>query len=186
MFLTRGQEVGTGAAPIATPSPSASPSASPSPSPALTDTSNWVPFTSERYGFALAHPPTWTATPATRDWDFETDRMSPVTPGSDHFIDEDAAYKIGVVAFATDVQADMSEDEWLAAYYEGLSASCGATQGVQPISVDGHEGRLIVHDACSDAQAFVFIDDRVHVFAVWRADQEALLEAFLSTVEFQQ
>lgn len=55
---------------------------------------------------------------------------------------------------------------------------------LQPISVDGHPGSIAVNEACEDAQAFVLIDGRIHVFAIWRAE-EALLEAFLSTVKFE-
>lgn len=85
--------------------------------------------------------------------------------------------------------SDTSEDEWITAYYEGSevdSVECDTLIDPQPISVDGHPGSIAVNDACADAQAFVFVEGRVHVFAVWRADQEALLEAFLSTVEFQE
>lgn len=98
-------------------------------------------------------------------------------------------YKVLVTAFADDVPSDMSEDGWISAYYAGTVAegvTCMNTlENLQPISVDGHAGKIGINDACSDAQAFVFIDERVHVFAVWRGNQEALLESFLSTVDFE-
>ena len=37
-------------------------------------TAGWVTFTSTRYGYQIEHPPTWTATPATRAWVLATDR----------------------------------------------------------------------------------------------------------------
>jgi hypothetical protein len=191
ILLTRGPTSNTGGPASATPSPSASAAASAaaSPSSSLTDTSDWVAFTSERYGYQIAHPPTWTATPASRDWDFETDRLDNITAAADHFIDGDAAFQILVTAFADDVPPDMSEDEWITAYYEDSEVDgqpCDTViDEMQPITVDGHPGRIAINDPCSDAQAFVFIDGRVHVFAVWRAREEALLEAFLSTVVFQ-
>jgi hypothetical protein len=188
VLLTRGPTTSVGGPPAASSLPSvstpASAGASPSATPALTDTSNWIPFTSERYGYEIEHPPTWIATPATGDWDFETSRLDWETANADTFLSAQARFS----AFASDVPADMSEDEWIAAYYEGSVANgvqCEDFVDWQPISVDGYAGRLAVNDACFDVQAFVFVDTRVHVFAIWRENHEALLEAFLSTVEFQ-
>jgi hypothetical protein len=192
MFLNRGPTDTAGGRPIVTPLPSASAPASgspsPSASPALTDTSNWVPFTSQLYGYKIAHPPTWTVEPATRDWSLEDDRTDWVGHGvADGFLGVAAGLVTRVTAFADDVPPGMSEDEWLAAYYVDAPARCGPSDDVRAISVDGHPGRFINAAACDDAaQAFVFLDGRVHGFAIWRPDQEALLEAFLSTVEFQQ
>lgn len=187
VLLTRGPTTtNIGGPPAASSPPSASASAavSPSATPALTDTSGWVAFTSERYGYEIEHPPTWIATPAIEDWDFETDRLDWETANADNFLSAQARFS----AFASDVPADMSEDEWLAAYYEGSVANgvqCEERAVWQPVSVGGHAGRMAVNNACSDVQAFVFIDGRVHHFAIWRENHEALLEAFLSTVEFQ-
>ena len=184
VLLTRGPTTNIGGPPPASSLLSVSPSASSSATPELTDTSNWVPFTSERYGYQIEHPPTWTATPAAGDWDFETNRLDWQTDDADVVLSAQARFS----AFASDVPADMSEDEWIAAYYEGSVANgfnCEDFVDWQPISVDGYAGRMAVTDACFDAQAFIFIDGRVHVFAIWREDREALLEAFLSTVQFQ-
>ena len=196
MFLNRVPTNNTGGPPAATSSPSATASASTTPEPfasrAVTITADWVPFTSERYGYEIAHPPAWTATPSVRDWVFDTDRVNAVTDAADRFIDEGAQYKIGFSAFAVDVPPGTSQDDWITAYYEGSQGDgnqCDALiKEIQPIAVtvDGHEGRMWVNDACSDAQAFVFRDGRVHVFAVWRDRQQALLEAFLSTVRFAE
>jgi hypothetical protein len=197
MFLNRGPTDTAGGPPIATPSPSASVPASASPSAsaslALTDTSNWVPFTSDLYGYEVAHPPAWVAQPATRDWSLEADRTDWVGfDVADRFRGSaEGGLDTLVTAFAVDVPTATSEDEWIAAYSEGLKTDAGQScadsyEELPPVSVDGHAGILRVSDPCNLAQAFVFIDGRVHVFAVWRPDQEALLEAFLSTVEFQQ
>lgn len=196
MFLNRGPTANVGGSPVTTPSASvaAPASAAPEPSvaPALTDTSNWAPFTSQRYGYEIAHPPAWTATPSVRDWVFDTDRLEFRSEAADSFIDPTAQYQIRFTAFAVDVPPGTSEDEWITAYYEGSRGDgipCDALiKELQPIAVtvDGHEGRMWINDGCSDAQAFIFRDGRAHVFAVWRADQEALLEAFLSTVKFTE
>jgi hypothetical protein len=49
-----------------------------------------------------------------------------------------------------------------------------------PITVDGHPGRL---DPCYDAQAFVFVGNRVYVFLIFRTEEQPLFRAFLSTVK---
>lgn len=168
------------------PFPSGSAAASPSSSAiALKDTSNWVAFTSPRYGYQFSRPPSWVPTPATRNWVLKTDRLDMWTTASDQFVDPKAAYGILVSAWAVDVPPTTSDDEWITAFYAGSTAGCGTlSSDVRQISVDGHAGRLVVNDPCSDAEAFVFIDGRVHVFAIWRDQQVPLLEAFLSTVKF--
>lgn len=158
---------------------------SPSATPELTDTSNWLPFASERYGYEILYPPTWTATRATGEWDFETSRHNFQTTDADAFLGDDAR----VTAFASDLPAGMSEEEWIAAYYDGSiveQVECAQFVDAQPTTVDGLPGFLAVTEECFDAQAFVFVGDRVHVFAIWRAGREDVLEAFLSTVEFQR
>ncbi len=194
-FVTRGDTSGVGGSTAATPTPSASAAAtatqSPSPTQALTDTSNWETFTSERYGYEIGLPPSWIVEPATRDWALERDgadfRGFNV---ADRFHDESASFQVLVTAFADDVPSGMTEDEWIESYLDlegDPIAGCGtSSEDVRPIVVDGHPGTLVNEQPCSDTIAFVFIDDRVHVFAVWRESQTALLEAFLSTVEFQR
>lgn len=196
MFLSRGPTATVGGPAPATPSPSASasPTLSPSPSPslALTDTSNWVPFVSERYGYEIAHPPSWTVEPATRDWSIDSvDRLNWMGFAvADRFHDSAPSFAVLVTAFADDVPAGTSEDEWIAAYLEPAGEpveGCGnLSEDVRTITVDGRSGTLVNDQPCSATMAIVFSDDRVHVFAVWRENQEALLDAFLSEVEFQQ
>jgi hypothetical protein len=86
-----------------------------------------------------------------------------------------------VAAFAVDVPAGTSEAEWLTSYYAG-SLFCPTAPTFVPITVDGHLGRL---DTCYDAQAIVFVGQRVHVFIILRTGDQPLLRAFLSTVTFQ-
>jgi hypothetical protein len=169
-------------------SPSTATSATSSPLPSvlrMTDTSNWQVFKSARYRYQMGHPSTWSVTAADRDWSLRTSRLDYLTSAADQFIDPGATFQVLVTAFADDVPSGTSVEEWIKAYYEGSPQGCGAlSEDIRPISVDGNPGRLVVADPCSDAQAFVFFGGRVHVFAVWRDNQEALLEAFLSTVKF--
>ena len=168
----------------ATPSVATSPVAA-----APIDTTGWVAFTSDRYGYDLSHPPTWTATPATSDWSLEADRTDFLTKAADRFIEADAAYGIGVTAFTAPVAGGMSNEDWLAAY-DAPKSDGSPTTGCTPfdkfeaITVDGRPG-LLNPDACNASQAFVFIGDQVHVFSAFLPDEVPLLKGFLSTVRFR-
>ena len=108
-----------------------------------------------------------------------------LTPAADRFIDKTAACQIALTAFALNVPAGTSEDQWITAYHKTDADSCGITIAkLVPTTVDGHP-RRIGNSTCSDSQAFVFTANRVHVFAVWRDGQEPLLNAFLSTVKLR-
>jgi hypothetical protein len=172
------------AAPSAATSPSLSPSRSPAATPTATppSTAGWRPFTSSHYGYTIAYPPTWVATQAKRDWVFATDRLASPAPGgaSDVFEGTADGLDTAVTGFATDVPAGTSEDAWLASYYAGGSF-CPTMPTFVPITVDGHPGRL---DPCYDAQAFVFVGNRVYVFLIYRTEMQPLFRAFLSTVRF--
>ena len=152
------------------------------------DTSDWVAFTSDRYGYDMSHPSGWTATQATT-----TGRSRPTgstqTKAADRFISTDAAYQIGVTSFSAPVPAGMSNEDWLAAYTAPDSdgaptTGCTPIDQFEAITVDGQPG-LLNPDACDASQAFVFIGDQVYVFSAWRPDQVPLLKGFLSTVRFQ-
>ncbi|MDQ3127067.1 MAG: hypothetical protein M3Q66_01235 [Chloroflexota bacterium] len=192
-ILGRGTGPGVGAVPSSTPSvaqvPSSSAPASPSPAPSQISTATWASFSSTLYGYRIGYPPGWTATPAERAWVFEIDRNVVQAPGSDQFVDKSVAIdaQVGVTAFALEVPAGTSEDEWITAYFtDNPGAACknGVTiDRLEPTSVDGHAGR-IARTNCSDSQAFVFNDGRVHVFSVWRTGQQEFFDAVLSTVRF--
>lgn len=188
MFLNRAPTDTVGGSPIATPLPSASAPASASPLPSASvvpiDTSAWKPFTSEQYGYSIAYPQSWSAEAATRDWSLEADRTDwKGYEVADRFLGTYDLQTVLVTAFAADVPSGMSDDEWLTAYCESSFQGAGFLPGIM---VDGRRGVIAASYACSDApHVFVFNEGRVHVFAVWRENQQALLEAFLSTVRFQ-
>jgi hypothetical protein len=191
-ILGRGSGSGVGG-PLATPTPAPSATRLPSPSPSIApsptaspiSTSDWLPFTSSQYGYQAHYPPTWQVdVVATRQWDLATDRLAPPVDGmngsADHFIGEGVGGTTAVTGLAADVPAGMSEEAWLAAYY-GDAAFCPTVPTFVPITVDGNAGRL---DTCYDAQAIVFVGNRVYVFAIHRTDNQPLFSAFLSTVTF--
>jgi hypothetical protein len=192
IFILSNRGGGPGGLPPPSVAPSASPAAIASRSPSVAPTASpvstagWVAFSSSRYGYQIARPSTYRATPATRGWVFATDRLDDTTTAADEFIDPAASYQIRLTAWAVDVPIGTSEDAWIAAYYQAdPTPSCRVNvDALVPIIVDGHPGRKGI-GACSDSQVFVFFDGRVHVFAIWRDSQEPLLDAFLSTVRFQ-
>src|SRR6478672_5531626 len=53
---------------------------------------------------------------------------------------------------------------------------------IEPITIDGHAGRIATNDPCAAAEAFVVVDGRIYGFGVWRANEDPLFRAFLSTV----
>jgi hypothetical protein len=167
---------------VPSPSPSASASAAPTPTATPPSTVGWLPFTSSHYGYTIAYPPTWAATQATRDWVSATDPLASPGPGgvSDVFLGNPSnGPETGVFGFAADVPAGTSEDAWLASYYAGRNY-CPTMPTFVPITVDGHPGKL---DPCYDAQAFVFVGNRVYVFVIFRTEMQPLFRAFLSTVK---
>jgi hypothetical protein len=182
---------GPGGLPTASPTPSASPAGTASPSPSVAptasaiSTANWVTFTSTRYAYTMRYPPSWQAEQAARQWTF-ADRLTTPLTSADHFIDPRATYQIGISGWFADVPVGTSEDAWLTSYYanpDTLPANCGVSIGsFVPITIDGRRGRMASSN-CSDSQAFVFVGSRVYIFGVWRDGQEALLQAFVSTVK---
>lgn len=189
--LGRGTGPGVGGGPSPTPSvaPSPSPSAPAtlSPSPSAVSTAAWRTFTSNRYGYTTGYPTNWTATPATRNWIFASDRGTVQSAGSDQFVDKSlpADLQVGITAFSVPLLAGTSEDEWITTYYGAEPAACQVTiTALVATTVDGLPAR-IGHSPCADSEAFVFVGDRVYVFVVWRTGQGPLLNAFLSTVRFQ-
>jgi hypothetical protein len=181
---------GIGGGPPASAAPSTAPSAVPSPSPSAApaptatppSTVGWLPFTSSHYGYTIAYPPTWAATQATRVWAVATDPLASPGPGGD--LDVFLGYppngpETGVFGFAADVPAGTSEDAWLTSYYAGRTY-CPTMPTFVPIAIDGHAGRL---DPCYDAQAFVFVGNRVYVFVIYQTEMQPLFRAFLSTIK---
>jgi hypothetical protein len=169
------------AALAATPSPS--PSAAPTPTATPPPTLGWLPFSSSHYGYTIAYPPTWAATQATRDWVVANDPLAAPAPGGalDVLLGiPPNGPETAVFGFATVVPAGTSEDAWLASYYAGRTY-CPTMPTFLPITVDGHPGRL---DPCYDAQAFVFVGNRVYIFVIYQTNMQPLFRAFLSTVRF--
>ena len=186
---------GPGAQPTASPtastapSPSAPPTASPSPDPL--DTATWTPYVSNRYGFSIAHPADWVATPADHDWTFPTDAIDYLAGGSEHFELTVPDVGVGVTAWSVAVAPGTTLDAWIQAYCAATDpASCAAlADQTFPATMDGHPGSLVI---IGSPQAFFLVDDRIYAVACWRADDDPsvvkysgsrrLVETYLSTM----
>ena len=167
------------------PPPETSPSTAPSQPPPAVDTTGWVTYTSERYGYSIQHPPQWEVTTASRDWAMDVDRTSWLSPAQDQLVDRQAAYQIGVHGFAVDLPSGTAADAWIDAFFAGNTGDCPVLAANLPtITVGSYSGKLADQPACGDSIAFVFHEPRMYVFTIGRENQLPLFNAFLSTVHF--
>jgi hypothetical protein len=184
LVLIAGPTAGVLAQSPATPLQSPSADASMS----LIDTSSWTPYVSDRYGFTIGHPADWSERAATGDWDLSAaaNFLSPATEG---FRAPGSA--ILVTAWSAPVEPGMTADDWIGAYCPMDTAPCtGLGDLTVPVMVDGHPGSVVRF--ADDTQAFILVDDRMYVVAVWEPDSDPrtsayggavrLLEGYLSTM----
>jgi hypothetical protein len=200
-LLRPGGSSGTAGTAAATPSPTPSPSATPSPStaasPSPISTTDWVPFTSPRYGYTVSYPPTHPGlrssgsaptfvSSAQRDFTFGTDRFDAEQPAPgrsentpvDLIVLGPAGSQIAFFGFAETIPTGTSVDD--------VISQSGGISGVpcesEPIMIDGQPGRF---DVCGyDSIAVVIVGDRAYVFINGRGSMaKDLMRAQLSTVQ---
>lgn len=194
MFVAPG--VGPGASPI----PASSPSDGATSSTALgsTDTSDWIVYTSERYGFDIKRHPTFREDPATKTWD-ESYAGSTLNAGGTletFTYDAGPARYFVVNAWSVQVAPGVSPAEWLATWCRIPADLCegGAFSSLDRsfrlITADGHIG---VGQAKEDAAlGLVPVGDRLYIVAAWGhfadlevpgfASSRRVLEAIVSTM----
>jgi hypothetical protein len=183
-----------------TPSPSpASSSAGPSSStqagPSLdpNDTSAWLPFVSERYGFSIAYPPDWEAHHGNDEWTFPEDTAWPDgVEATDWFYLDGADGSVAASAWSVALEPGTSADEWFSDYCAVEATPCDGTEPKVSASLDGHTGWFV---ASSDPQAYFAIGDRIYLVVVWQPGNHpalerygggrTLVEAFLSTMQLR-
>lgn len=155
------------------------------------DTSSWLPFVSEHYGFSIAYPPDWEANQGHGDWTFPEDTAWPDgVEVSDWFaLDDPESGFVAASVWSFDLEPGTSADEWFADYCAVEATPCDGTEPAVEASLDGHSGRLV---RASDPLAYFGIGDRLYMLAVWQPDDHPsvaryggghrLLEAFVSTM----
>lgn len=191
------------ASPAPTPSPRGEPPASAAPStsepstsavasPSLdpNDTSAWLPFVSERYGFSMAYPPDWSAHLGNGDWTFPEDTAWPDgVERTDWFYLDGADGSAAASAWSVALEPGISADQWFLDYCAVEATPCDGTEPKVPASLDGHAGWFV---PASDPQAYFGIGDRIYLVVIWQPEDHPalerygggrqLVEAFLSTM----
>ena len=165
--------------------PSASVTSSPSPAPL--DATNWVSFTSDRYGLSLRHPADWVVTPASEFWDFEILRSEShrVDLANDYLRAPSNNPALGV--FSMRLPPGTSEEAFLARYfYDAGYGACPAPPGQEwADSIIAGRSVLLVVSCKPQAEAFTFVDGRVYRFELTDRAQYPdgpLFRTILSTV----
>lgn len=188
-----GPRIGVGPAlPTATPAPvvSASPSTGPTTPTNPLDTTFWLPFTESAYGYVVAYPSAWQRNSATELWAGQTSDEMWVSRANAPWADKayHAVTGITVTGLATIVPPGASEEAWIDAYMAppaGTTPNCTVlAKDTTPIVIDAHPARLA--PSCGDLTdalaAFVFVGNRMFVFAISDGRETALFDAYLSTV----
>ena len=180
---SRSQSVSPSVAPVRLPSSGAG---------TEPDTTAWVAYTSNRYGFDISHPADWTERPATGDWTMAEDGANFLSGHAEGFMSPD--FTTYASAFAVDLPDGEPSDEWITAYQAPSSSGCKDV-GLEPAAsepgtVDGRPATI--SHSCQDSMAFVVIGDRIYVFVLshqlldsLEGSREPLLRAFVSTVHFR-
>ena len=195
-----------------TPTPSIEETQAPSPTTvpndSRIDTTGWTTYQSDRYGFAIGHPPDWTVSPAETDWVLESDADDWLSTGHENFVSPDGRVRVSAWSVALDPDRPMWVDSqieswanveaWVEDYCEAAANEpCnGIADRAVPLCLerrDCHPGVLVSFR--EDIQAFFTNGSPgapMIVVAIWRpvSDPSAasyggsrqLLEAFLSTM----
>ncbi len=200
---------GSGGPPKAspTPSPVIAATATPTDGAAATqrpriDVSQWIPYTSEQYGFVIGYPEDWTFDPATRAWDLEADAADWLSPAMDDFVSAngDVRASVWTMAIAPEViptWATIEVERWYEEVYcpkTGSTSCAGIHDWAVPLCLevrDCHPGILLASPKV-DTQALFASADTMHFVTIWRSETDPstlpyggtrrLLEAFLSTM----
>ncbi len=189
-----GRGPGYGAAPTPTPS-AAAPSPSPrvtTPQPTLpTDTASWVHLTSTQYGYSMASPEGWLTGPATEGWAGQTSHDMWISSINAPWADKiySAVWGITLTGLAATVPVGTTEETFINSYLApppGPTPTCNMlAKDMTPIVIDGRPGRLgaTCGDQTPALAAFVFVGNRMFVFAESDATQPAIFNAYLSTIK---
>jgi hypothetical protein len=156
------------------PTPSTTPaSPSPSPSTSLLDPSPWTTYTSSRYGFSIAHPADWTEVPADHDWALPAD-ADWLNTAAESFKAPGEAVRVSAwsVSIHPAELLDRPTLTWIANAYCPLNTTpCDRLESrTVAVTMDGHPGSLV--QFADDTQAFILVDDRMYVVAVWEPDSD--------------
>lgn len=138
---------GVGGQPSASPSPSPSPTFGatiiPEPPPALTET-----YTSERYGFSISYPTGWVTRPATDPW---TAGFPDFASTYGDIIHDPVLQDHLWIMVASQPLAGKTATQWLDDLLAGLGAAGVCDAPIEPVTIDGTQGRLCGATAATSA-----------------------------------
>jgi hypothetical protein len=141
------------------------------------DTSSWLPFVSERYGYSIAYPPDWSAHQGRGDWTFPDDTAWPAgVEVSDWFyLEPPDAPSVAASVWSVRLEPGTSADEWFLDYCAIDVTPCDGNETWTAASLAGHAGRLV---RASDPLAYFEVGDKIYMLAVWQPDDIVSLEPY--------
>ena len=165
--------------PSSSSSSTTAPRASAQTTPKLTtiDTSSWLPFVSEHYGFSIAYPPDWSAHQGRGDWTFPEDTAWPdgVEVSDWFYFEPPGGPSVAASVWSVGLEPGTSADEWFLDYCSVDVTPCDGDEEWVTAGLEGHEGRLV---RASDPLAYFGIGDRIYMLAVWQPDDISSLEPY--------
>ena len=204
-----GRGLGVGSTPPPATTAPAAPTASPSSAPTVVgpiDSEGWIPWTSTRYGYTIAYPPTgWVPIAGDHDWELGETVPAPgggsliiqplTSTGPDRFETLDRATGIvRVSVWAVDVAPSLRLASWITLLCEEHNITNPCTDPVDlgsEATPSGITGILGWKDGGTAMAAFR-AGDTVYVLGIWSdgneervrpwGGSERVLEAFLSTM----
>lgn len=175
--------------PTAAPTASLAPTGGPFPTLGPLDTSDWVEFTSTRYGFTIKRPVDWTETQSDHDWTFENDIESWTSTAPDSFI-HPVGGGVKISAWSVSVTRGTTPESWLQSFCDATNPHPCAD--LQTVAVESGDGRPGVLTQATDGLAAFLVGQTMYVVGIWRTEQDPsvlpyggarrLLEGYVSTL----
>ncbi len=178
----------------------ATPPSAGEPTAAPVDTTGWTTYVSDRYAFAIGHPPDWTVQPADHGWTMEADAKDFASTGHEAFMSPSDDIRVSAWSVPSNAPESIEAVEaWVEQYcQESANTSCADIRSrAVPLcneTRDCHPGMLVPFE--NEVQAFFTggtYQQQIVVLTVWRPESHpsvadyggsrALLQAFLSTMD---
>lgn len=126
------------------------------------DTATWATYASERYGFTIGHPASWTVIESTHAWDQATDSINWDSGALETFVAPDES--IYLAAWSVDVDPATTLAEWVQAFCDHYVSSCiDLAHMTEPASANGGDRQGIL---------FAWDDGMTTFFPSWYDDAE--------------
>ena len=163
------------ASPSASPTPtlSSSPSGSPASLPALTET-----YTSER-GFSISYPTGWVPRPATDPW--TTTFPSFGSTDGDVIYHPDLQEHLFIVVASQPLADGTTTTQWVDDMLAGLDAEGLCDPPIEPVTIDGNQGRL-----CGSPAAAVAAGGRGYAIALYVSPDDPEVAATYGQAYFDE